>query len=78
MQDCPFSLRRELRFTVFMIDQGRGLGEGVGEEQTLLESIDTRLNLIGVPKDKEVAISRIMGKLRPDVTDLKWQHQVYN
>jgi hypothetical protein len=38
----------------------------------------TRLNLIGVPKDKEVAISRIMGKLRPDVTDLKWQHQVYN
>jgi hypothetical protein len=30
----PLALRRELGFTVFVIGKGRGLGEGIGEEQT--------------------------------------------
>jgi hypothetical protein len=64
-QHTPLSFREQaapcskegvevLGFTVFVIGNGPGLWEGIGEEQTWLESIDTRLNLIGVSKDKEV------------------------
>jgi hypothetical protein len=68
----PLALTRELGFTVFIIDWGWGLGEGIEEEQTWLESTDTTFNLIGVSKDKEMThkmgISRILGKLRPEMT----------